>query len=156
MSARARQLHATADRQVAELADRLAGAGDADLKRPCPGRARLGDGTVGAVAAHATDNYGRIARFVAAYQAGSAQQPHGSHGQTPEASEVDAAVLLVRLAWAREVLARIRRCSDDQLDSQPPDGAMRFADGERSFEQVISALFKHQRHQIDAIEAALS
>ena len=64
MSLRARQLHRTADGQIAELGERLSTAGERGLSRPCLGRARLGDGTVGAVAAHITDSYHRIARFV--------------------------------------------------------------------------------------------
>jgi hypothetical protein len=31
------------------------------LARPCPGRGKLGDGTVGAVATHTTDSYHHVA-----------------------------------------------------------------------------------------------
>jgi hypothetical protein len=33
---------------------------------------------------------------------------------------------------------------------------MRFADGERTLQQILANLLKHQRHQVDALAAALS
>jgi hypothetical protein len=30
---------------------------------------------------------------------------------------------------------------------------MRFADGERTLEQILASLLKHQRHQVDALTA---
>jgi hypothetical protein len=42
------------------------------------------------------------------------------------------------------------------MDSVPPAGEMKFADGERTLEQIIASLLKHQRHQVDALAAALS
>ena len=157
MSLRAQQLRETADRQVAELAERLSTTGEAALARPCPGREKLDDGTVGAVAAHTADNYRRIARFVAATQdAGeqrhSGEQHHpGQHG----ASLVELDILLARLADARDALAALGHLSDEQLDSVPPAGDMKFADGNRTLEQIVASLLKHQRHQIGALAAAL-
>jgi hypothetical protein len=46
MSQRSQQPHESADDQVAELAEQLSAAGEADLARPSPSRERLGDGTV--------------------------------------------------------------------------------------------------------------
>jgi hypothetical protein len=156
MSLRAQRLNETADRQIAELAERLSSADEAALYRPCPGRARLGDGTVGAVAAFATDNYGRIAEFVGAVPDGGPQHQVSQHGQGHRAADVELEILLARLATAPDALARIAQLSDDQLDSVPSAGAMRFADGNRTLEQIVASLFKHQRHQVDAITAALS
>jgi len=156
MSLRAQELHRTADGQIAELAERLSTAAEQDLTRPCPGRARLGDGTVGAVAAHTTDNYHRIARFVATLRDGDEQHQPGQHGEGYRASEIELDVLLARLATARDALATIGQLSDEQMDSVPPNGVVRFADGERTLEQIVASLLKHQRHQVDALAAGLS
>jgi hypothetical protein len=156
MSQRAEQLHQTADGQIAELAERLSTAGEQGLTRPCPGRARLGDGTVGAVAAHTTDNYHRIARFVSALRDDGEQHKPSQHSEQHRASEIELDVLLTRLAAARDALATIELLSNEQLDSVPPAGEMKFADGKRTLEQIIASLFKHQRHQVDALAAALS
>ena len=64
MTERAHELSATVDRQIAELIDLLGALDQAALRRPCPGREKLGDGTVGAAARHTADNYQRIAAFV--------------------------------------------------------------------------------------------
>jgi hypothetical protein len=45
---------------------------------------------------------------------------------------------------------------DVALDAAPPAGDMRFADGERTLEQVVASILKHQRHQVDALAAALA
>jgi hypothetical protein len=156
VSRRAQQLHESADGQIGELADRLSAAGEAGLARPCPGRERLGDGTVGAVAAHTTDNFHRIARFVAALRDGGEHHQPIQHGEGGRASEVELDVLLARLAAAREALATIGHLTDEQLDSVPPAGEMRFVDGERTVEQIVASMLKHQRHQVDALAAGLS
>ena len=153
MSPRAQQLHETADRQIAELAARLSAAGQPGLARPCAGRERLGDGTV---AAHTTDNYHRIGRFVSAL-GGAGEQHHAvQHGEEDRASDVELDVLLVRLLSARDALATIAQLSNEQMDSVPPAGEMKFADGERTLEHIIAGLLNHQRHQVDALAAALS
>jgi hypothetical protein len=156
MSLRAQQLQETADRQIAELTQQLSAAGNVGLTRPCPGREGLGDGSVGAVAAHTTDNYHRIARFVSALRDDGDQHEPGQHGDGYRASEIELDVLLARLAAARDALATIELLSDEQMDLVPPAGEMRFADGERTLEQIIASLLKHQRHQVDALAAALS
>ena len=156
MSQRAQQLHASADGQVAELAERLSAAGTAGLARPCPGRERLGDGTVGAVAVHTTDNYHRIARLIVAIRDGGGHHEPSQHGEEHRASEVELDVLLARLAAAREALATIGRLTDEQLDSVPPASDVRFVDGERTLEQIVASMLKHQRHQVDALAAGLS
>jgi hypothetical protein len=156
MSPRARRLHEAADRQIAELAARLSAAGGPGLARPCTGRERLGDGTVGAVAAHTTDNYHRIGRFVAALRDPGEQHQPGQRGEGHRASEVELDVLLTRLLSARDALRTTGQLSDQQMDSVQPAGEMKFADGERTLEQIIVSLLRHQRHQVDALAAALS
>jgi hypothetical protein len=156
MILRAQQLQAAADRQIAELAEQLSTAGEQALARPCPGRARLGDGSVGAVAAHTTDNYHRTARFVSALRDGGKPHERGQHGEGYRASEIKLDVLLVRLAAARDALATIGRLSEERLEAVPPAGEIKFADGDRTLEDVLASLLKHQRHQVDALVAALS
>jgi hypothetical protein len=64
MANRAAELHATADQQVSQLIELLSERSEAQLREPCPGREKLGDGTIAAAALHFADNYGRIASFV--------------------------------------------------------------------------------------------
>jgi hypothetical protein len=156
MSLRAQQLQETADRQIAELTQQLSAAGNVGLTRPCPGREGLGDGSVGAVAAHTTDNYHRIAAFVAAIRDGGEQHHLGRHGDGYRASDVDFDVLLARLAAAQDALATLGQLSEEQMDLVPPAGEMKFADGERTLEQIIASLLKHQRHQVAGLAAGLS
>jgi hypothetical protein len=63
MNERAKQLHAIADRQIAGLIDLISTLDEATLGLPCPGREKLGDGTIGAAARHTADNYEQIAAF---------------------------------------------------------------------------------------------
>jgi hypothetical protein len=72
---RGTQLHTTTDQQIAELIDLISTLDEAALRRPCPGREKLGDGTVGASAWHTADNYQRIASFVQ-----TIDQLSGAHG----------------------------------------------------------------------------
>jgi hypothetical protein len=58
MAARAKALHLKATDQVDTLIDFVSGLDDANLRRPCPGREKLGDGTI---VAHTAANYERIA-----------------------------------------------------------------------------------------------
>ena len=64
MTNRARQLQSTADRQVGGLIALLSTVEPAALRSPCPGREKLGDGTIAASVKHTADNYQRIAEFV--------------------------------------------------------------------------------------------
>lgn len=177
MSERAARLSETADRQISELTELLQAADQAALSLPCPGREKLGDGTVGALAKHTADNYRRIAEFVAAgaeqsVRHGQAQSvghgrlsqasvhaapEHGAdHTQQYAADAVTLRVLRGQLSAARHQLARIRVLTDAQLDTIPPSGSFRFCDGQRTVEQVLSGLLKHQGRQIDALKAAVA
>jgi len=42
------------------------------------------------------------------------------------------------------------------LSRRAPAGEMKFADGERTLEQIVASLLKHQDHQVAAIAAGLS
>jgi hypothetical protein len=152
MSTRARRLLQEATQQIDTLADGLARAGDAALAWPCPGRGKLGDGTIGAVAKHTTDNYHRVAAFVRA-TASAGPKPHAPGYR---AEDVDLGALLGRLEAAKDALAVLGELDDVALDAAPPAGDMRFADGERTLEQVVASILKHQRHQVDALAAALA
>ena len=183
MSDRAEQLQAAADRQIAELTDLIAALDHAALRRPCPGREKLGDGTVAANAQHTADNYQRIAAFVqTGAQTSAANRPaehgahripgflrrlghrppdHGEHEAGPHGDQytadgIDAAGLVKQLSTSRTALGQIAALTDSQLDSIPPDGSFRFCDGQRTLEQVLTGLLKHQGHQVRAVEAALA
>jgi hypothetical protein len=52
MTERGKQLQATADGQIAELIDLVSTVDEATLRLPCPGREKLGDGTVAASMRH--------------------------------------------------------------------------------------------------------
>lgn len=49
--------HETANRQLAALIGLFSTRDEAVLCLPCPGREKLGDGTVAAIALHTADNY---------------------------------------------------------------------------------------------------
>ncbi|MBV8713036.1 MAG: hypothetical protein JOY56_14705 [Solirubrobacterales bacterium] len=44
----------------------------------------------------------------------------------------------------------------EQLDRVPAKDSFRFCDGERTLEQVLLGLLKHQDHQVQALRAALT
>jgi hypothetical protein len=178
MTERGRELSATARGQVAELIDLLRALDQAALDRPCPGREKLGDGTIGAAARHTSDNYRRIAAFAQSSDRMSAG--HGGHrvprflralghgprdhaghvhgatehgiGYTAESVDLDAVV--EQLSASREALGRIAELTDSQLDAVPPKDSFRFCDGQRTLEQVLAALLKHQAHQLEALGSA--
>jgi hypothetical protein len=185
MTERGKQLHATADRQIAELIALTSTVEQAALHRPCPGREKLGDGTVGASMRHTADNYQRIAAFIhTSDRMSAAHQPSqpGSHriprflraiGHGPSdhaehnpgtgqhdggytADTIDVGAVLEQLSASRATLGRIAELTDSQLDAIPPDGSFRFCDGHRTLEQVLAGLLKHQAHQIEALKAALA
>jgi hypothetical protein len=185
MSERAEQLQTTAATQIGELIDLVSTADDATLHRPCPGREKLGDGTIAASAAHAADNYQRIGAFVATSQrmanrhsspqtdrhripgvlraightpASQNQHEADSHGEQGgyNAESVQPTELARRLTAARQDLARIAQLTDRQLDTVPPKDSFRFCDGQRTLEQVLAGLLKHQDRQVQTLKAALA
>ena len=184
MTDRAAQLHATADGQIAELIELISAVDDATLRLPCPGRAKLGDGTIAASARHTADNYQRIAEFLKTSDwMSGAHEPsqHGGHriprflrafGHGPSehagngpgpgerqdeytADNIDLDVLVRQLAATRAALGQIAELADSQLDAIPPKDSFRFCDGERTLEQVLAGLLKHQGHQVAALNAAI-
>ena len=183
MTERGQQLHTTADAQIAELIDLLSTMDAAARRRPCPGRENLGDGTIGASARHTADNYQRIAAFVQTSDRmsgahaptghgghriprflrafGHGPSDHGEHGPGAgqhdteyTADNIDPGVVIAQLSASRDALGRIAELTDRQLDAVPPKDSFRFCDGQRTLEQVIASLLKHQSHQLDALKAA--
>jgi hypothetical protein len=152
MSTRAERLLDEATQQIDTLSANLASAGEAALARPCPGRGKLGDGTVGAVALHTIDNYRRVARFIEAAPNAAARGPHDAGYRAPDVALGD---LLDRLQAAKRALAVLAALDDAALDAVAPAGDMRFADGQRTLEQILASILKHQRHAVDALAAAL-
>jgi hypothetical protein len=79
----------------------------------------------------------------------------GQHDVPYTADNADLEAIIEQLGATREALACVAELPDSQLDAIPPAGSVRFADGKRTVEQVLVGLLKHQRHQLDALEAAI-
>lgn len=155
MTERGKALHAIADGQVAELIALVSTLDEAALRRPCPGREKLGDGTVGAIVRHTADNYQRIADFVqTSDRMSGAHQPR--HGNGYSSDRIDLGAVVEQLTDSRNTLGRIAELTDSQLAAIPPEGSFRFCDGQRSTEQVLESLVKHQGHQVQALRTALA
>jgi hypothetical protein len=71
-----------------------------------------------------------------------------------KADNVDLSAVVEQLSASRAALERIAELADNQLDAIPRDGCFRFCDGQRTLEQVLASLLKHQRHQVDTLRAA--
>jgi hypothetical protein len=149
MSEQARQLLRTADAQIAELIELFSGRDDGVLARPCPERAKLADGTVGAVAWHTAENYRRIAGFLN-------DQPDGGHPLARSAQDVTIPALLRLLIGGRDSLGILGELSDERLNAVPTARAIRFCDGRRTLQQVVSGLLNHQAHNVETLKAAAS
>lgn len=185
MSERAEHLQTIAAAQIGELIDLLSTADDATLRRPCPGREKLGDGTIAAIAAHTAENYQRIGTFVATSQRmadrhdseqpdrhripavlraightpfGQNQHQAGSHSHQARdtAETVQPTEIARQLNTGRQALTRIAQLTDQQLDAIPRKDSFRFCDGQRTLEQVLTGLLQHQDHQVQTLKAALA
>jgi hypothetical protein len=164
MSDRGLDLQRTADAQIAELIELLSTRGQAMLGLPCPGREKLGDGTVAACASHTADNYHRIASFLEGQSNGRHHRTgrflHGRGDDEPRsgytAEDIDLPALLDRLSAGRAALDALADLTDRQLDTVPPASEMKFCDGQRTLEQVVTNLLNHQSHQLDALKSAIS
>jgi hypothetical protein len=162
MNERGTQLHETASRQIAELIGLISTLDEAALRLPCPGREKLGDGTIAACAMHTADNYHRIAGFLQGQGNGAhhrtARFLHGhcddKHQDDYGAENIDLQALLDRVSAGRDALSVLADLTDEQLDTVPPASDMKFCDGQRTLEQVVTNLLKHQSHQLDALKTA--
>ena len=155
MNDRSSQLLKTADRQITDLTALLSTADADTLRRPCPGREKLGDGTVVAVAQHIADTYLRISEFL------PIRREHSRFGQTDHrhthrTEHVELPELIERLAAGRQALSPLADLTDAHLDAVPPAAQSRFCDGTRTTEQVLAAMLKHQAHQIDTLKTAIT
>jgi hypothetical protein len=166
MNARATKLFGDADRQISELTALIAAASQSSLTLPCPGREKLGDGSVAAAAMHAADNYQRIAQFAGGRAGGGRHRPpkflRGRHGSGQHAGGIDyradritMKALLDRLASGGKAIAGLGGLTDHQLDVVPAASDLRFVDGQRTLEQILTAMLKHQAHQVEAISEAI-
>jgi hypothetical protein len=149
MSERGLRLLRTADAQISELIELFSGRDDAVLAEPCRDRAKLADGTIGAVAWHTAENYRRIAGFVN-------NQPDSGHADVRPAQAVTLPELVGLLTSGRDALQSLGDLSDAQLNTVPPAGAMRFCDGRRTLQEVITALLAHQANNVETLKAAAS
>jgi hypothetical protein len=179
MSERGTQLLRMADGQLSELTELLSTRDEAALNLPCPGREKLGDGTVAACASHTAENYlwiaaflrdgddppvahrqrargsHRIPSFLRARSHGTSDA-HDTHSAPHDAPDVDRQGLLERLSAGRNDFSLLGDLTDERLDTVPPASDMKFCDGQRTLEQVVTNLLNHQSHQLDALKAALT
>jgi hypothetical protein len=152
----------TADRQISELTGLIATPGETALRLPCPVREKLGDGTVAACALHTAGNYHRIAGFLNddGREHRIARFLHGhdrrEHQDNYSAENIDLQTLLVRLTTGRAALSALADLTDEDLDSVPPASDVKFCDGQRTLEQIVTNILKHQNHQLDAVNAAIA
>jgi hypothetical protein len=159
MTERGSQQHAIADRQTGELLDLVSTLDEATSRLPCPGREKLGDGTVAANArAHGrqlrTDRGIRWRDRPRVRAAARAQRRSSPTRRSVHSDDTDLDGLIEQIGVTRDSLACIAEFSDSQLDAVPPAGSFRSADGDRTVEQVLAALLRHQRHQLDALRTA--
>ena len=115
------------------------------------------------IAGHVTGQPGghRIPRFLRGLGHQTARHSQNGpdshrHDEPYTAENTSRADLVEQLSAARENLSGIAELTDRQFDTVPPKGSFRFCDGQRTLEQVLTALLKHQDHQVRAIQAALS
>jgi hypothetical protein len=164
MPERSERLHATADGQIADLTGLISTVDEATLRLPCPGRQKLGDGSVGASVRHTADNYQRIAGFIQTSQRMSGAHEPTLHGGRPRHGDeyaggdldLDLDRMVEELSASRDSLGKIAGLTDSELDAIPPKDSFRFCDGQRTLEQVLAGLLKHQGHQVDTLRAAIA
>jgi hypothetical protein len=129
------------------------------LRLPCPAREKLGDGTVAACAMHTADNYHRIAEFLQGQRRGGHTRiakflhRHGEdkHHDNYRADNIDLPAVLDRLSAGRAALSVLADLTEAQLDIVPPASEMKFCDGQRTLQQIVTNLLNHQSHQLDAL-----
>jgi hypothetical protein len=104
----------------------------------------------------------RAPRFLHAVGHGPGTAPHAQHGPDGgehedqyAAANIDLVAEVEQLSASREALGRLLELTNGQLDATPPKDSFRFCDGQRTLEQVLTSLLKHQSHQIDALRAAI-
>jgi hypothetical protein len=163
MTQRGTPLLDTANMQIAELHKLLSTGGRDVLRLPCPGRENLGDGTVGATAEHLAYAYQQLARFIQAAgtapdvgSAGGHRHQQRPHHHQHDRERIGVQELQQQLSAAVGTFGALAELSDEQLDSLPPAGSFRYCDGQRTLEQVIASVLRHQQHHIDAVKNALA
>jgi hypothetical protein len=162
MSERGTQLQETANGQISELIALISTPGKVALRLACPGREKLGDGTVAACAMHTADNYHRIAGFLQGQRGGGHtriakflhRHREDQHQDNYRADNIDLPALLDRLSAGRAALSVLADLTEAQLDTVPPASEMKFCDGQRTLQQIITNLLNHQNHQLGALRAA--
>ena len=103
----------------------------------------------------------RIPRFLRAL--GHAPQDHAPrdhgadrHDDGYTADNIDLDVVVEQLKASRDTLGRIGELTDSELDQVPPKDSFRFCDGQRTLEQILAGLLKHQAHQVEALKTAVA
>ena len=137
-SERGSRLQDIADLQIGELIELLSVGGEATLSLPCPGRAKLGDGTVAALALHTADTYHGIAGLL------GGADTH-THGDAYRSEDTDLRSLLERLSAAQAALAVLADLPDRQLDSVLLQGPRGHSDRRRRSRLIpLSGTLPHE------------
>jgi hypothetical protein len=163
MSERGTQLLETAKGQIDELISLISIGGESVLPLPCSGREKLGDGTVAACALHTADNYHRIVGFLRQRGGRHTRTAKFLHRHGPDkhkddyrADNIKLPALLDRLSAGRAALSVLDDLSDEQLDTVPTASEMKFCDGRRNLEQIVTNLLNHQNHNVAAVKTAIA
>jgi hypothetical protein len=95
---------------------------------------------------------------VVGHRSDSGQHQSASHSREGGygADAAQPGEIVQRLTAARRDLTQIGQLTDQQLDSVPPKDSFRFCDGQRTLEQVLAGLLKHQDHQVQTLKLALA
>ncbi len=78
------------------------------------------------------------------------------HQDNYQADDIDLPALLDRLSAGRDALSVLAGLTEAQLDTVPPASEMKFCDGQRTLQQVVTNLLKHQSYQLDALRRAIT
>jgi hypothetical protein len=112
---------------------------------------------------HTADNYHRIAAFLQDQRGGGHTRiakllhRHGKdkHPDNYRADNIHLPALLDRLSAGRAALSVLADLTEAQLDTVPPASEMKFCDGQRTLQQIVTNLLNHQSHQLDALRNAM-
>ena len=124
--------------KMRDLIELLSVGVEATLSLPCPARAKLGDGTVAALALHTADTYHRIAGLL------GGADTH-THGDAYRSEDTDLRSLLERLSAAQAALAVLADLPDRQLDSVLLQGPRGHSDRRRRSRLIpLSGTLPHE------------
>ncbi len=148
-----------ASQQLDEMTEFFGSMDEADLRKPC---LKVDTGsTVGAVAAHAAEISHYLGRFLqdtgyVPESLATGNSHSNGHGHAATEALPHLADLLERLTSGKASIGLLADLTDKQLDSVPPAGSGRFANGRRSLERAIDAIIAHQAALLVTLKQAVA